>query len=558
MNKISDKLNVQLLAETLKAFQIDHLVLSPGSRNGALTMQFVNDPYFTTYSVVDERSAAFVALGIAQQKQQPVVICCTSGSAIANYYPAITEAFYQNIPIVVISADRPEHLVDNFDGQTIRQKDFLKQHTVHSVQLSEQDDTETLTKNMLLIKYALIDCLHKQGPIHINIPFSEPLYGSVEESAIAIDTITIPAKEAEEIDYLHFTKQWNIANKKLVLVGMHHEEDAFNRAMAQLAQDHSVVVLHEVTSNIHHPRYINKIDQSIFPLTEKDLAELKPDILLTIGQNVVSKKIKAFLRNHPPLQHWHLDEHWFPDTFQCLTEKINANTVQFLEQFTSWINPKDSTYYHQWNTIRLANETKHNSYLAAVPFSDLKAFEHIVNTYPENWMVHYGNSSVIRYGLLFDHQVNNPVYCNRGTSGIDGITSTAVGACLGKGQNTVVVTGDISFFYDSNALWNAHMPSNFRIILINNGGGNIFKFIPGPSDTGVVDEYFETQHTLTAEHLAKMFHFSYQVATNENELTAALTTFYNLSSQPKILEINTRLVENAEFLKNYFNSLRLS
>lgn len=163
MNKISDKLNVQLLAETLKAFQIDHLVLSPGSRNGALTMQFVNDPYFTTYSVVDERSAAFVALGIAQQKQQPVVICCTSGSAIANYYPAITEAFYQNIPIVVISADRPEHLVDNFDGQTIRQKDFLKQHTVHSVQLSEQDDTETLTKNMLLIKYALIDCLHKQG-----------------------------------------------------------------------------------------------------------------------------------------------------------------------------------------------------------------------------------------------------------------------------------------------------------------------------------------------------------------------------------------------------------
>lgn len=556
MNKISDKLNVQLMAETLKAFQLDHIVLSPGSRNGALTMQFVNDPYFTTYSVVDERSAAFVALGIAQQRQQPVVICCTSGSAIANYYPAITEAFFQNVPVVVISADRPTHLVDNFDGQTIRQEDFLKQHCVHSVQLSEEDDTETLTKNMLLIKYALIDCLHKKGPIHINMPFSEPLYGSVDELEIAIDTITIHEKEYKEIDYLHLTKQWNTAAKKLVLVGMHHSDEAFEQRMINLAEDDSVVVLHEVTSNLHHQRFINKIDQSIFPLNEEQLRELKPDILLTIGQNVVSKKIKAFLRNHQPSQHWHLDEYWFPDTFQCLTEKIDANPTDFLSQLTAWTNPKTSTYYEQWNVIRQLNERKHNAYLAQVQFSDLKVFEQLINAYPSDWMVHYGNSTVIRYALLFDHQTGNPVYCNRGTSGIDGSTSTAVGACLGNKQNTVVITGDISFFYDSNALWNAHMPSNLRIIVINNGGGNIFKFIPGPSETGVVDEYFETQHALTAEHLAKMYRFDYLNVSNETELSQALGHFYDPSEQPKILEINTRNIPNAELLKGYFNSLR--
>ena len=556
MRKISNKLNVQLIAETLLAFGIDHIVLSPGSRNGALTMQFANDKRFKTYSVIDERSAGFVALGMAQQIQKPVVVCCTSGSATANYYPAITEAFFQNVPIIVLSADRPEHLVDNFDGQTIRQHNIFEKHSVHNVQLSESEETDDLTRNMLMTKYALIDCIHKSAPIHINMPFSEPLYESVTESSIEIDQITIDEKVYPEINVIDYMKRWNSSSKKLILVGLHHPDATFDQYLKQLAQDDSVVILDEVTSNIHDTRFFNKIDQVIFPYSDEELEALKPDILLTIGQNVVSKKIKKFLRDHKPTQHWHLDEYWQPDTFQALTDKIETKPELFLEQFVPFINPKESDYYTTWNTIREANNIKHNNYINMIPFCDLKAFDAIIRNYPENWQIQYGNSTVIRYGLLFDHNPSNPVFCNRGTSGIDGSTSTAIGACLASGQDTVLITGDISFLYDSNALWNVNMPKNFRIILINNGGGNIFKFIPGPSETDVVEDYFVTKHHHTGEHLAKMFDFDYQVVNNLTDLENSFSDFYAESNRPKILEIDTRNATNDTILRSYFSSLK--
>lgn len=556
MRKISKKLNVQLIAETFLAFGIDHIVLSPGSRNGALTMQFANDNRFKTYSVVDERSAGFVALGIAQQIKKPVVVCCTSGSATANYYPAVTEAFFQNVPLIVLSADRPEHLVDNFDGQTIRQKNIFETHSVHNVQLSESEETDDLTRNMLLTKYALTDCIHKSAPIHINMPFSEPLYEFVTEPDIVIDNITIDEKEYPEIDVFDYMRRWNSASKKLVLVGLHSPNEEFNQLLTQLANDDSVVVLHEVTSNVHHPRFFNKIDQVIFPYPEEELEVLKPEILLTIGQNIVSKKVKRFLREQKAQQHWHLDEYWQPDTFQILTDKIETKPEFFLEQLVSFINPKVSDYYKKWNQIRVNNEKKHQEYIQIIPFSDLKAFDSIIRNYPEKWQVQYGNSTVIRYGLLFDHNSSNPIFCNRGTSGIDGSTSTAIGACIASGDNTVMITGDISFFYDSNALWNANMPNNFRIILINNGGGNIFKFIPGPSDTNVVEDYFETKHHLTAEHLAKMYNFEYQVVSNLSDLENSYKEFYTESDRPKILEIDTRNSANDSILRTYFSSIK--
>lgn len=556
MRKISKKLNVQLIAETLLAFGIDHIVLSPGSRNGALTMQFANDKRFNTFSVIDERSAGFVALGMAQQIQKPVVVCCTSGSATANYFPAVTEAFFQNIPLIVLSADRPEHLVDNFDGQTIRQKNLFESHSVHNVQLSESEETDDLTRNMLLTKYALIDCINKSAPIHINMPFSEPLYEYVTTPDIEIDKITFDEKIYPEIDVFQYMRRWNTASKKLVLVGMHSPNKAFNDLLVKLAQDDSVVILHEVTSNIHHERFFNKIDQVIFPYPEEELEDLKPEILLTIGQNIVSKKVKRFLREHRAEQHWHLDEYWQPDTYQILTDKIETKPELFLEQLVQFVNPKASDYYNKWNQIRVANEEKHHSYLQMIPFSDLKVFDSIIRNFPANWHIQYGNSTVIRYGLLFDHSAANPIFCNRGTSGIDGSTSTAVGACIASGENTVIITGDISFLYDSNALWNVHMPKNFRIILINNGGGNIFKFIPGPSDTDVVEEYFETKHQWTAEHLAKMYGFDYHIVNNLTDLESAYSLFYQESERPQILEIDTRHAANDSILRTYFSSIK--
>lgn len=552
MKKFSKKLNVQLLAEIFKAFGIEHIVLSPGSRNGALSTHFSHHPDFKTYSIVDERSAGFVALGMAQQIQKPVVVCCTSGSALVNYYPAVTEAFYQNIPLIVLSADRPIHLVDNFDGQTIRQKNALELHTYHSTQLDENDATENLMENLGLIKKAVTVCIQNSGPVHINMPFSEPLYEFQDTLDIEFDEFKIPQKEKIDFPVTAFIEKWNNSSKKLVLVGMQHPNAPLNEWIKKLAEDDSVVILTETTSNVHSPRFFNKIDSVIFSLTEEELENLKPEILLTIGQNVVSKKVKAFFRNHPPQMHWHLDEYWHPDTFQCLTDKIQSSPVEFLEKFVPSILTISSNYFEKWNAIRMLKREKQREFSAKKEFSDFKAIEKLVETFPDHSQIQYSNSSVIRYAQLFDHKPTVEVFCNRGTSGIDGCTSTAAGASILNEKQTILVSGDISFFYDSNGLWNPYLPSHFRIVLINNGGGNIFKIIPGPDQSGVVESVFETRHFLTAKHLAKMFQFEYQAVQTMEELNSALEIFYQTSERPKILEIQTSEVENSEIMRAYF------
>lgn len=552
MKKFSKKLNVQLLAEVLKSFGIEHIILSPGSRNGALATHFSHHPDFKTYSIVDERSAGFVGLGMAQQIQKPVVLCCTSGSALANYYPAVTEAFYQNIPLIILSADRPSHLIDNFDGQTIRQENLLEKHSYHNTQLLEDDSTESLTDNLGLIKNAVLSCIQNSGPVHINMPFSEPLYEFQETIDIHFEEFKIPKTENPKIEIEKLVDSWNSAQKKMVLVGVQNPDEKLNEWIQKLAADDSVVILTETTSNLHSKRFFNKIDSVIFSLDEQILGKLKPEILLTIGQNVVSKKVKNFIRAHKPSEHWHLDANWQPDTFQCLTEKIKCQPLPFLEEFVTKIQPLPSTYFNDWNSIRLEKEVLQKEFSEKQSFSDFKVFEKLIQTYPENTQVQYSNSSVIRYAQLFDHSNRQEIFCNRGTSGIDGCTSTAVGAAMVNEKQTILISGDISFFYDSNGLWNTYIPKNFCIILINNGGGNIFKIIPGPENSGLVEEVFETRHQLNAKPLAELFGFEYSFITSMDELNLQLETFYSKSEAPKIMEINTSEIENAQIQRDYF------
>lgn len=552
MKKFSTKLNVQLIAEVLGAFDIEHIVLSPGSRNGSLATHFSHHPKFKTYSIVDERSAGFVALGMAQQLRKPVVVCCTSGSALVNYYPAVTESFYQNVPLIVLSADRPEHLTDQFDGQTIRQKKVFESHIISEIQLSEDESTETLTQNLGLIKKAVGESIQKSGPVHINMPFSEPLYEFQESIDIHFDQFEIPKNQKTEIDVSSFSERWNSAQKKLVLVGLQYPNQRLNELISELSDDDSVVVMTETTSNLHSPRFFNKIDSVIYSLSEETLENHKPEILLTVGQNVVSKKIKAFLRNHKPEQHWHLDPYWQPDTFQCLTDKIISDPVEFLEKFIPEIIQQPSHYYNDWNSLRTEKEKLQKEFAENTGFSDFKVFEKIIETLPENIDLQYSNSSAIRYAQLFDHRSDIRVFCNRGTSGIDGSTSTAAGAAMADDRQTVLISGDIAFFYDSNGLWNNYIPNNFRIILINNGGGNIFKIIPGPENSGVVEKVFETTHQLNASHLAEMFGFEYLKADNLETLEQSLNGFYSKSDRPKILEVNTSEIKNEEVMRVYF------
>ncbi|APZ46782.1 2-succinyl-5-enolpyruvyl-6-hydroxy-3-cyclohexene-1-carboxylic-acid synthase [Polaribacter reichenbachii] len=552
----------QLVISACHQFNIDTIVISPGSRNAPLTIGFSNHTEIETLSVVDERCAAFFALGIAQQKQKPVAILCTSGSALLNYYPAIAEAFYSNIPLVVISADRPKHLIDIGDGQTIRQENVFENHILFSANLIE--NPKFIARNSQLIGEALQIATSQKGPVHINVPFDEPLYETVSElKTFHFPNISMSSLDNSNINYQNLAEIWNTADKKMLVIGVNYPDEELHSLMDLYSDDESVMIFTETTSNLYYKKAVNAIDQLIFSLDDAQFQELQPDILITFGGMIVSKRIKKFLREYQPKHHWNIDEHKATNTFFCLTEFIQTKPVDFFSNFNKIITKKKSDYQSNWLEIRDYRREKHTEYLSQIQHSDFKVFEQVLESIPNNSDLQISNSAIIRYAQLFQLKNSLRVFCNRGTSGIDGSTSTAIGAAFASKNQTVFITGDLSFFYDSNALWNKNIPNNFRIVLINNSGGGIFKIIPGPSTTNAA-KYFETPHCLTAEHLCKMYDFDYLQASSTETVTEALNGFYESDTEinseemkkPKILEIFTPSAENDLILKEYFKYIK--
>jgi len=543
----------QSIIEICLAKGITNIIISPGSRNAPLTIGFAQNPNFTCYSIADERSAAFFALGIAQQIKQPTAVICTSGSALLNYYPAFAEAFYSQIPLIVISADRPQSKIDIGDGQTIRQENVFQNHSVFNANLTEEASEE----NDLKINKAIETAILQKGPVHINAPFEEPLYQTVDTLSVhpkitvsdeIIGTKTI--KNSEELVSI-----WNSAKRKLVMVGVNEANTIDDKIVQNLANDPSVVVLTETTSNLHHPNFINSIDTLITPFENGDFEEFQPEILLTFGGMIVSKRIKAFLRKYKPKQHWHVDTLRAYDTFDAKTKHIVMQPNDFFTDLLSKTTFVESDYFSKIDKIYDLRKIRKQEYLSKIPFSDFQVFEKIIETLPKNSQLQISNSSAIRYAQLIDIDSSIEVFCNRGTSGIDGSTSTAVGASVGSKKQNVFITGDISFLYDSNALWNSYIPNNFKIILINNGGGGIFRILPGHEEKPVFNTYFETSHQLTAEHLAKMYKMNYLTATDLKSLNESIDSLYNQNNAPGILEIFTPTLENNVILNQFFKEL---
>ncbi|MDO4224285.1 MAG: 2-succinyl-5-enolpyruvyl-6-hydroxy-3-cyclohexene-1-carboxylic-acid synthase [Bergeyella zoohelcum] len=554
MKKYTTKRSVQILAHLLKEYGIQDVIISPGSRNAPLAIHFGETDYFNSYSIVDERSAAFVGLGMAKSERKPVAITCTSGSAVANYYPAVTEAFYQNVPMLLLTADRPEDFVDIFDGQTIRQNGIFHQHSYGDFQLVEDTENEADEYNFRTIKKAIELCIERQGPVHINIPLSEPLYEMTAELPHFPSVENTLQKRKYTLSPT-LTAEWNLAKRIMILVGTRDYSEELESQLSQLVKNHSVVVLCEANSNLNNDKFFQHIDRYIYHFTEEDFQTYAPDLLITIGQNVVSKKVKQFLRKAQPKHHWHIDEHWHPDTYFCLTRKEEVRAEVFFNQLLNVVSLEPSSFFNLWDSLRDKKDKKHSEYLDKVPFSDYFVFDKISKQVPEHFNIHFSNSSAIRYAQLFSFK--NKIYCNRGTSGIEGSTSTAMGFAIKNANPTLLVTGDLSFFYDVNGLWNQYIPPYTRIILVNNGGGNIFKIIPGPSKTNpnILDEFITTKHSKTAEHIAKHFGFQYIKVNDEVSFERVLDLFFNPDVQPKILEVSTAEIDNAEILKNYFESL---
>jgi len=543
---------------------IQKVVFSSGSRNAPLIIAFNEFGKFDTYSIHDERSAAFFALGMAQQTGETVAIACTSGSAVLNYAPAIAEAYYQRIPLLVITADRQLEWIDQGEGQTMRQADIYANFIKDSFEIfQETNHPDELWYNTRMFNEAInLTQIAPLGPVHINIPLREPLYDSKfdfnKKSPKIIEQIApLPGLSDKIMDDL--ATIWNKSQKKLILTGILPKSNGLKDLLKLLSDDPSVIVITETTSNIHDSSFINNIDRFILSIDDKRSEEFKPDLLLTLGSNIVSKKIKALLRKWNPKEHWDIDESdKVIDTYKSLTKHIKSELTSFLSALNKRKIKADSDFKKRYIDQEDKVVAKHNEYIRKSPWSDLKAYSLVIEKLPRNINLQMANSTSVRYAQLMPSRSDIIYNSNRGVAGIDGCTSTAVGASLANGKMTVLVTGDVAFLYDSNALWNNYLQENLRIIVFNNQGGNIFRFIPGPSETNQLEEFFEAKHDIKAKYISKAFHFNYFEASDYNQLQNQLPAFFakQNNGRPAILEIFTPGKENMKILNDYFKAIK--
>lgn len=559
MNADNDKSGLLNLARLMKIRGIKHLVVSPGSRNAPVVSVFCNDPFFECLVVVDERSAAFFALGMTLKLQKPVAIVCTSGSAALNYAPAVAEAFYQQLPLIVLTADRPVEWIDQGDGQTIRQKDVFRNYVKASFELPEtirsKDDSWF---NDRLISEALNAAIYPSpGPVHINLPFTEPLYGfnlEIESEPKNIQTVelntTLTKKTLDDLAQL-----WKHSNKKMILVGQQFPQHQTEELLSHFAAFEDVIVLTETTSNLHHPGFISAVDRCLAVIGE-DIERFEPDLLLTFGGHIVSKRIKAFLRNANIKAHWHIDPvDWQMDTFQKLTLGIPMPAKDFLGQLITGIENKTSDYKARWQAANSKAAETHQQIIDAASYSDIKVFDCLIKEIPADYDIHLANSTPVRYAQLFDYKFSYRFYSNRGTSGIDGCSSTAVGACFASQKPTLLISGDLAFFYDSNAFWNPYVSPLLKIVVINNQGGGIFRFIDGPAKTGLLETHFEARHQTSAKPLAETFQLNYYSADSISSLVRVLSDFFAKQEKSALLEIHTPPEVSSEQLLAYFRCI---
>jgi len=397
------------------------------------------------------------------------------------------------------------------------------------------------------------------GPVHINIPLAEPLYKTTEAIVHPPKIIEIEnvVSKLPDVTSKKLAQEWNSFSKIMILAGMMQPDDTLNTLIQKISSRNDTVILTETTSNLFGDNFFPCIDRIVGSILAFEEEEFAPDLLITFGNQIISKMIKSFIRKNKPKAHWHIDASGIaPDTFQCLTRIIPVNPVEFFSSVPEFLIEASGSYRPHWERRDLRNEKRQQEFLSKAVYSDFFVFDKILNRIPGFSNLQLANSTPVRYAQLFKPTKQLVCHSNRGTSGIDGCTSTAAGAAYESKNPVTLITGDIAFLYDSNALWNKHLPANLRIIVINNSGGGIFRFIPGPSDVPELETYFETSHHLTGEHIVKNFDLPYFYCDETNQIDKCLSLLYEDHGKAAVLEIKTPAKASAEVLKLYFEYLK--
>ncbi len=569
------------IAELVHQRGISDVVVSPGSRSAPLTLAVARHPHLRVRVMADERSAGFVALGMAQQSRKPVAIICTSGSAVYNLSPAVAEAFFQQVPLLLLTADRPHEWLHQQDGQTIDQRGLFGPHVKRWYDLPADyahADAHWFI-NRSVNEAISLTMLAPAGPVHINVPLREPFYPAPDESFTyepvrVIDTLT-PTLTVPARTWNGLLAEWDESIRTVIAVGQLPRDPDLLEILRKLSDEFGVPVVGEIISNLPtNDRFITRTDTFLSGISPEEAEAIRPDLLITIGNSFLTRNLKTFFRStvaddtagmpYHARRHWHIQPavDRLPDSFQSLTTLIPADPLTFLTQlftdldYQRFLQGDDddgsADFLHQWQKLdwKAARQVETLLFEPDAPLTDWLGTRVVLDHLPPGSILHLANSMPVRYanlcGIPEEQQIS--VAANRGVSGIDGCLSTAVGAALMTDQLVTLLIGDVAFFYDRNALWSASIPPNLRIVLLNNDGGHIFRLIDGPSRQPELETYFETPHGYTAEKTAADAQIEYQVCNSLDGLLSLLPDFFTPGPTAKLLELTTdKRINQAQF-----------
>lgn len=549
----SNKENINILTRLLIDYGVKKAVICPGSRNSPIAHNLCLCDEIECYAVTDERSAGFVALGLGLRCGEAVAICVTSGSALLNLAPAIAEAYYRECALIVISADRPQEWIGQADGQTIDQINALDPHIRKFVNAIEPNNTDESWYVNRIINEALIIGLQKyRAPIHINLPLKEPLF----EYTIK----TLPAQR--KINYYANTerisgilREFVSEPKSLIIVGQLSYPLASSVDKTLMSLRNKVVVLQEMLSSKTNLPECH-FDEALSVLMEDD--SYRPNRVLYLGGTIVSKRLKSYLRRVAPKQVVYVSESGeVCDTFTHLTDLLHIkieSALQILDGYSCNLN--ESTFYRLWKQALVKAKAFSNSYKPIYSHMlAVKTFHDILSREASNHILAYANSSAVRIGNIFSHAF---IDVNRGVNGIEGSLSVAVGLSLTVDRlcNVYCVIGDLSFFYDQNALWNIQIRSNLRILLLNNGGGAIFHQLSGLEQSPYRDVYISGHHSTSAKGICAQYSIKYHSVSNEPELERGLKQLLEPSDSPVLVEVFTLPDTDAVAYTKYFTDFQ--
>lgn len=559
-----------ITAALCAAHSVRRVIVSPGTRCAPLVEAFAARKEFKITTVVDERTAAFIALGMATIDLAPTVLICTSGTAVLNYSPAVAEAYYRGIPLIVISADRPSRWIDQDDGQTIRQSGVLSPIVRGSYDITSDTESRDFAVTVgRIVNDALLTANQgiSRGPVHINIRFDAPLgqYRTIDEKELRICPVKgyFPIPRLSRDCIVRMATKLK-GKKVMVIVGTCTPDAGLIKSLKRLTTVSGIVVVYEAQSGLRGVDGVGVIEAVLASLTEAEKLEYAPNYVISIGGSVVSQNLKSWLRNLPILQHWYIGtevEKGLVDCYQHLTATIRADASHMLRGIAGAMSRfESSSIAESFTDFWLQRSRSVFQSIAAIvdryEWCDLLAVKTLIENLPNTVNLQVSNGMSIRYVQLCDYTRLHRLDCNRGVSGIDGSTSTAVGAAINSSRTTILLTGDTSLDYDLSVLNTGLVPNRFALFVLNNAGGNIFRVIENTRHLPTMENHMAVRRMRNYRDIAAAFGFEYVRVSDIADLVRITRNIESPRNRPLFVEVDTVHSDNAHAYRHLIQCLR--